>query len=238
MCGRYGTEKLTWDEIVRMSRLSVPSVPSEALAPRWNIAPTQTAPILLRERDAVAGALARWDLVPFWWKKPLEEKKYSTFNARLEDIADKAAYREPIRRRRCLVPAAYFVEWRKDGKARLPYRIGRADGSPFMMGGVWDRWRGVHKGEAVELVSFSIVVTAANPLVGLLHDRMPVILHPEDHATWLDGDLEAALSVAGAFPSQLMTAAPLDRRINSSRNEGDPALAAPLGPPLAAADAG
>lgn len=233
MCGRYGTEKLTWDEIVLMSRLPVPSVPTEALAPRWNIAPTQAAPILRRDGDAITATLARWDLVPFWWKKPLEEKRYSTFNARLEEIGSKATYREPIRHRRCLVPATYFVEWRKEGKARLPYRIGRADGRPFMMSGVWDRWRGTHKGAAVDLVSFSIVVTAANPLVGLLHDRMPVILHPEDHATWLDGDVEAALAVAGAYPSQLMTALPLDGRINASRNEGDPALAEPAGPPLA-----
>lgn len=241
MCGRFGLVGVSWERIAEAldGRLdgALDAEQAPALVPRFNIAPTQTAPIVRAGGERPEGALARWDLVPRWWKKPLEDKRLATFNARIETVAAKPMFRDAVRHRRCLVPASYFIEWRTEAGAKQPYRIGRADGEPMMLAGIWESWSGVHKGEPAAFESFSILVGPPNPLVARLHDRMPVILQPEDYGTWLGGSLDAALGVAGVFPSQLMTAVPVDRAINNARNDGPDRddLIAPLGPPLAAA---
>ena len=220
MCGRYGLPHLTWARIAELSGLGFDRAAQPELVSRYNIAPTQPAPIVRRVEGGLEGAVARWDLVPRWWTKPLEEKRYATFNARVEEVAKKPMFKDAARRRRCLVPASYFVEWRAEPGGKQPYRIARADAGLMMLAGLWDSWAGIRKGESVSFDSFTVLVGEPNPLVARLHDRMPVILHPEDYRTWLDGTLEEALAVAGVFPSQLLRAVPISREINSSRAEG------------------
>lgn len=235
MCGSYITANKSWEDIVAFSRLAVAAVPAEPLRPRYNIRPTQAAPILRHEEGSIEGALARWDLVPFWWKKPLEEKKFSTFNARLDKVAEAASYRTPVRKRRCLVPAQWFVEWRSEADGKQPWRIGLGTGEMFFMAGLWDRWSGEVRGETREILSFTVLTTEPNPLVARLHNRMPVILSPEDHEAWLTAPRDEALALAGIYPSQLMRAEPISRRINSSRND-EAGLVEPVGPALEAGD--
>lgn len=234
MCGRYGLPHLSWKQIAELSRLAFDYSAAPPLVTRFNIAPTQEAPVVRRGREGLEGAMARWDLVPRWWTKPLEEKRYATFNARVEEVARKPMFRDSLRHRRCLVPASYFIEWRTEEGAKQPYRIGRSDGGLMMLAGIWDSWSGLRKGEPAAFDSFSILVGKPNPLVACLHNRMPRILHPEDYRTWLDGSPDDALAVAGVFPSQLMTAVPISREINSSRIDGPERddLMAALGAPL------
>ena len=236
MCGRYGLAGMSWERISEVLGQPLQITEASALVSRFNIAPTQDAPVVRRGAERLEGSLARWDLIPRWWNKPLEEKRLATFNARVETVAEKPMFRDAVRHRRCLVPASYFIEWRTEEGGKQPYRIGRADGGLMMLAGVWDRWSGMHKGNASQFESFSILVGQPNPLVARLHNRMPVILQSEDWLTWLEGGLDEALGVAGVFPSQLMTAVPIDRAINSSRVEGPDRedLVSPLGPPLEA----
>ena len=237
MCGRYGLVGVSWERIAEALDRPLEAPDPPELVSRFNIAPTQAAPIVRLREGLAEGALARWDLVPRWWRKPLEEKRLATFNARVETVAEKPMFRDAVRYRRCLVPASYFIEWRTEGGAKQPYRIGRADGGLMMLAGIWDRWSGTARGAPAAFDSFSILVGPPNPLVARLHNRMPVILQPEDCGTWLEGALDAALATAGVFPSQLMSAVPVDRAINNARTDGPDRddLIAPLGPPLAAA---
>jgi putative SOS response-associated peptidase YedK len=116
----------------------------------------------------------RWGLVPSWSKEP--KSSYSLINARAETVAEKPAYRAPFRRRRCLIPANGFYEWKQKGGRKQPYHIRMKDGEPFAFAGLWERWEG--DGQVIE--SCSIIATEANNVVRLIHDRMPVILAPED----------------------------------------------------------
>ena len=235
MCGRYGLPHLTWARLAELSGLQFEHSGQPELVSRFNIAPTQDAPILRQGEAGLEGVMARWDLVPRWWTKPLEQKRYATFNARVEEVAKKPMFRDSARWRRCLVPASYFIEWRTEDGRKQPYRIERSDAGMMMLAGLWDSWAGTRKGEPAAFDSFTVLVGQPNPLVARLHNRMPVILHPEDYRTWLEGGLEEALAVAGVYPSQLLRALPINPEINSSRTEGPERddLILAQGPPLA-----
>jgi len=151
-------------------------------APRWNVAPTQPALVVVaRPRPTLV--LMRWGLVPHWADDLRAGARM--INARAETAAGSRAFREPLRRRRCLVVADGFYEWRRAGKLRQPYFIGPATPAPVTLAGIWDRWRSPG-GPWVE--SFSILTTAAAPLVAPLHDRMPVVVAPADRARWTAPD--------------------------------------------------
>jgi putative SOS response-associated peptidase YedK len=231
MCGRY-TNRVTWREIHDayesfLTELEKPieaagwREPEEPLAPRYNLAPTQLAPILVAQADgSTAGVMARWDFVPFFFKQPLETKKWTSFNAKLEEIATKPAFRDAVKSRRCLVPNQGFIEWKREGAAKQPYLIEATDAPVSFFAGVWDRWEGVHKGAPAQFTSFAVLTCEANPLVAPIHDRMPVMLRPEACRTWLFGDRDAALAAAGPYPSQMMRARPINPAIGNVRNEG------------------
>ena len=238
MCGRFAVQNLTWAQIVDLARLSVPA-DALNLEPRYNIAPTQNAAIVRQEGDARTGdtragdtragdiragdiracVMAQWWLTPHWVREP--SFKYAMFNAKLEGIGDKPAFRDPVRSRRCLVPAMNFYEWRGRKGNKTPYYIGRADREPFCFAGVWDRWRGTSGGADTTITSFAIVTTAANALVKPIHARMPVILKPENYDVWLSGEPDAALAAAARplGPDQ-MEAFPLGPAIGNVANEG------------------
>jgi putative SOS response-associated peptidase YedK len=239
MCGRASLFSDV-GEIRRVFGIA-PEQPAPNFAATWNAAPTQDLPIVLS--DAAAGRrrleILRWGLVPFWAKDP--KIGYSTFNAKAEGIAQKPAFREPFRRRRCLVPFDAFYEWKKDGKARTPYAIARADRTLLAMAGLWDVWRSSSRETAGETVkSFTIITTAANALLAPLHERMPVILDPADWPLWL-GEVAAEPAclqdLLRPCPPETLMVWPVSSRVGNVRNN-DPALLEPLAQPVPSENGG
>jgi len=224
MCGRF-TAKLTWQQLHDLYEIAVPeSAPPELdLMPRYNIAPTQTVPIVrlnsARRREL---ALLRWGLIPFWATDAKIAQR--TINARAETIATAPAFRAAFENRRCLIPASGFYEWKKlDDGTKQPYFIGLRDGAPFAFAGLWERWS---KG-AAPVETFTIITGQPNSLVAPLHDRMPAILDPEDYNAWLTATDRAALqALLQPFPAQLMTAYAVSKRVNNAKND-DPAVLEP-----------
>jgi putative SOS response-associated peptidase YedK len=146
------------------------------LRPRYNIAPTQDALTVIEEEDGGHARMMRWGLIPHWAKEPL---KASTINARAETITEKPLWREPFRKRRCIIPACGFYKWRKEGNAKQPYRIARADGQPLSFAGLWA------SNETLGVISCAIIVSSANEEMEPYHDRMPVILEGDGIDQWL-----------------------------------------------------
>ncbi|MBU6371357.1 MAG: SOS response-associated peptidase [Alphaproteobacteria bacterium] len=219
MCGRY-VYTLPPDAMAQLFRLER----TPDYAPHWNIAPTQMIPIVRTGADgAREGVMTRWGLHPGWMKEPPGAK--SMINARSEGAAEKPFFRDAYRRRRAIVPADGFYEWRREGAVKTPYFIRRVDGLPIAFAGLWERWRGA-EGGAVETAA--ILTTAANGDVAHLHDRMPVMLAPEDVDLWLDPAApRAALDLLlRAPPEALLEAYPVSRAVNSPANDA-PGLIAP-----------
>jgi putative SOS response-associated peptidase YedK len=214
MCGRYSLTT----PVEGLRRLfEVPELPN--LAPRYNIAPSQDAPVVRLGQDGRRSlVLMRWGLIPSWAKEA--KIGYRMINARAETVAEKPAFRAAFGRRRCLVAADGFYEWRTEGRAKQPYRITLEDGGPFAFAGLWERWRSP-EGEIIE--SFTIVVTEANQHLRPIHDRMPVILDPADHDAWLDVAAELpdrALALLKPFPGERLSIYPVSARVNSPKHEG------------------
>jgi putative SOS response-associated peptidase YedK len=184
MCGRFTLH--TPEPLVRESfHLDVAESRSSGsvLRPRYNIAPTQDVAIV---RDTGAGrelVMVRWGLVPGWSKTP--QTSYSTINARIESVAEKPAYRAPFRRRRCLIPADGFYEWREMNGIKVPLYIRLRDGGVFAFAGLWDRW----EGDGVILESCSIIVMPSTAVMQPVHDRMPVIVATAQYDGWLDNTI-------------------------------------------------
>lgn len=146
------------------------------------------AGIVLRLREGQRGLDAmRFGLIPFWAKADAIKKFRGTFNARGETIQTTASFREPFRRRRCLVPADSFVEFPAIEGKKTAHRIARADGAPLMFAGVWDRWRA----DGEELMSFAIVTTEPHAELMWIHNRIPVVLEPPAAERWMDPDAPA-----------------------------------------------
>jgi len=226
MCGRF-TNQYTWRELHALYSLSDESFPTSNFPRRFNIAPTQTAPVV-RLKDGVREiAFLKWGLVPSWAKDTTGGAKM--INAKAETVADKPAFRSAFLRRRCLVVADGFYEWRKlSAKEKQPYFITLKDGAPFAFAGLYEWWKPRDGSDLVE--TFTIITTEANELVRPLHDRMPVILPPEKWPLWLG---EAKLSPNGLkgllapFPAKLMECWPVDKAVGNVKND-EPFLIAPL----------
>lgn len=198
-----------------------------ALAPRYNIAPTQDIAAI---REAGGGTrelvMLRWGLVPSWAKDPTIGNRM--INARAETVAEKPAYRAAYRKRRCLVLADGFYEWRAEGAGKTPYLVSLASGSPFALAGLWERWVSRETGESLDTAT--LITTAANEFMTAVHHRMPVILEPESADRWLAGGGDAIGFALEHVPA--LRAWPVDRRVNNARNEGAE-LIEPAGEPLA-----
>src|SRR5262249_39403870 len=140
--------------------------------------------------------------------------------------ADKPTFRSAFRQRRCLIPADGFFEWRQQKGGKQPFYIRRADAAPFAFAGLWEHWE--RDGKVIE--SCTVLTTEANPLIRPLHDRMPVLLSPRDFAPWLDPSLRAPAllrPLLGPYPEALLTAYPVETRVNSPKND-EPACLTPL----------
>lgn len=209
MCGRYVLSKP--HNVVDRFGVAQSKMPLE---PKFNIAPSQVMPVVLQESSGeVTLEGLKWGLVPFWSKEPKAE--YSTINARAEGIDTKPAYRKPIRSQRCIIPATGFYEWEKTPHGKVPHFIHLKTDEIFGFAGLYDIYRNK---EGQELKTFTIITTEANSLVEKLHNRMPVILHRENEAEWLDRettDVHQILRLLKPYPADLMEVYPVSRRVNS-----------------------
>ena len=237
MCGRYSVT-LPVEALARVFGFAE----RPNLAPRWNLAPTQQAPVVrLRDGGGIEDGgrrlvMLRWGLVPAWAKDV--SMGATLINARAETVAEKPAFRGAFRKRRCLVPADGFYEWKAEGKVKQPWRIQRPDGAPFAFAGLWESWQPKEAG-AAPLESFTIVTTDANATLAPVHHRMPVILTTaEAQARWLDPAAapDALQALLTAAPDDFLTAFRVSTRVNSARVD-DAACIAPAEPPAAPAAA-
>ena len=212
MCGRF-TLRTPASVLVRQFAVDA----GLQLPLRYNIAPTQQVPVVRAVDGARQLAMTKWGLIPSWADDP--KIGYSLINARSETAATKPSFRAAIKSRRCLIPADGFFEWKKDGKKKLPIYFRRQDDQPFAFAGLWERWS---KGaEPVE--SCTILTTSANELVRPFHDRMPVILSPNDYNAWLDPQTTDATNLTYLFvpfPIEELTAYPVNSVVNNARHEG------------------
>lgn len=222
MCGRF---TLAVPPELLAAHFELSSVPE--LAPRYNIAPTQpVAAIRLTRSGARRLELLHWGLIPHWARDPGIGAKL--INARAETVAEKPSFRSAFRRRRCLIPASGFYEWRRLGKDRQPYLIAREDGAPLCFAGLWERWNPGKTAET-QVDSCTIVTVAAPADLHAIHDRMPAVLSREAQASWLDRDEEDAGRLASLLaPTEGLIALPVSTRVNKPQNE-DAACAEPIG---------
>jgi putative SOS response-associated peptidase YedK len=225
MCGRF---TLTASAQQLQDVFGLEDIP-EDLRPRYNIAPTQDAPVvrILVQEEGRRLHLLRWGLVPSWAKD--EAIGNRMINARAETVHHKPAYRAAYKRRRCLVLCSGFYEWQRRGKAKQPHLIRMRDGRPFAMAGLWERWTGP-TGEVLE--SCTIITTEANELVSAIHQRMPVILHPEDFDSWLDPTRDRPQALADLlrpYPAEEMESFPVSKKVNNPRID-DPTCIEPDDP--------
>jgi len=198
----------------------------EELGPRYNVAPTQPITVVVQRDDGRALELHRWGLVPPWAKSPATGSKM--INARAETVATSAAFRASFLRRRCVIPADGFYEWRREGRARQPFLIHTPGDEPLAFAGLWAPWRDPSTGEW--LISAAVVTTAANETVGQLHNRMPAILGAEEWRLWIDPELrdEALLrDLLQPAADDLLELRAVSPLVNNANNEGAELLLAP-----------
>ena len=168
------------------------------------------------------GWLMRWGLVPAWVKDP---RKFTLLiNARSETIREKPAFKNAIKRRRCLIPADWFYEWKATPAGKEPYLVRMASREPFLIGGLWDTW---HYGRDDALATFTVLTCVPNELTGTLHDRMPLIIEPDDVPRWLDRNEHDVRDLLRSYPAEEMTAHRVGTRVNSAQND-DPDLIEPI----------
>jgi putative SOS response-associated peptidase YedK len=212
MCGRYTL--LSAPEAIRalFRYAEQPNYP-----PRHNIAPSQPIAIVRLADGKRQFALMRWGLLPSWVKDP---RSFSLLiNARGESVLDKPAFRAAMRRRRCLIPADGFYEWKREGEGKRPYYIRAKNGEPMAFAGLWEIWTGPN-GE--ELETAVIVTTTANRQLAAIHDRMPVIVAPEAFDFWLDSakvDAETAAALIAPAGEGLLDVHPVSNAVNRTTND-------------------
>ena len=194
--------------------------------PNYNVAPTQILPILTNE-DKDHFRPLRWGLIPYWAKDI--KIGYKMINARIETVADKAAFKYALSKRRCLVPMDGFYEWKKNGKQKTPYRIVLKDQDLFCCAGLWETWKAP---DGTKIKSFTILTQTPSASIAHIHDRMPAILTQDQEMSWLDMDIpvQDALSIITPYPEDMITAYIVSSRVGKV-TENDAGLIAPVEPP-------
>src|SRR6187399_1270514 len=191
MCGRYCITSAPEAIRALFRYREQPNFPA-----RYNVAPTQPVAIVRMAEGSREFALVRWGLIPAWVKDP---RGFSLLiNARGESVLDKPAFRNAMKRRRCLFPADGFYEWKRDGNRKQPYFVRLKSGQPMAFAGLWETWSGPN-GE--ELETAAIVTTAACRSIAHIHDRMPVIVAPAAFDFWLDPNVDARTAAAVIAPA-------------------------------------
>jgi putative SOS response-associated peptidase YedK len=214
MCGRFDNliARDAYRGLFRVGRLANSNFPL-----RYNVAPTDQIPIVRidprdGEREVV---MARWGLIPFWMK---EKPKVPHINARAETVHRLLLFREAFAKRRCLIPATGFYEWQKREDGKQPYRFRRKDLEPFAFAGIWE----LARLGSEDILSTAMIVGEANPLVGGIHDRMPVMLLAEDdYDRWLGPTtaIDALKAMLKPYDPALMEAYAVNRAVNSVKND-------------------
>lgn len=221
MCGCYAVF-LPAEAIARLFHTVNPLV---SIAPSWNIAPTQQAMVVRRHPETGERHLdlLKWGLLPFFTKDPIHARR--PINCRAETIATSGMFRSAFAKRRCLVPADAFYEWKVVDGGKQPYAITRQDGQPMAFAGLWEGYRwpdGVTTSR-----TFTIITTNANSTVAELHDRMPVIVEQKDWPTWLGGVEGSPVELLRPAADDLLRIWPVSRKVNSPDNNG-PELLEPV----------
>jgi len=224
MCGRYS---LTTPTEALRNLFGTEDRPN--LEPRYNIAPTQLAPVVrLTVDDQPKLGMLRWGLIPHWSKD--HRGAFKMINARSESAAQKSVFKEALGRRRCLVPADSFYEWKTEDGVRQPYRIMLRVEGPFAFAGLWERWRvpdglslageyaSYSPGDVIE--TFTIMTTTPSPVIAALHNRMPVVVEPPHFSAWLsrESDPEDVLGLLRPYPGALK-AHRVSTRLNKAGND-------------------
>jgi putative SOS response-associated peptidase YedK len=215
MCGRFTLH--TQESRIREA-FDLEHTESLGLTPRYNIAPSQDIPIIRDTESGKEMIPAKWGLVPGWSKE--SKTKYSTINARIESVAEKPTYRTPFKRRRCLIPADGFYEWKVVNGHKIPHHIRMRDSSVFAFAGLWDHW----EGEDSSIESCTIIVMPANEVMKPIHERMPAIIAPAHYDLWLDSrmnDKDEIMQYLTSAQSSQLTAYPVSTRVNSPKNNDE-----------------
>ena len=211
MCGRYVTpDQAAIERHYHLGRGQNNRYPANApFAARYNVTPQQgnAAAYVPVIRHGAGGepelATLQWWLLPYWSKE--SRIKFSTFNARTDKVSSAASYRVPFRKRRCLIPALGWFEWQDTPRGKMKWWLHRPDRGIVSFAGLWDRW---HRGDEV-IESCTIIVGDANAAMSRVHDRMPVIIQPEDESFWLDTRIDATQALESLLtppPDALITA--------------------------------
>jgi putative SOS response-associated peptidase YedK len=220
MCGRYAS----FFPPEFLARLFEARNPLPNLQPTWNMAPSRVAPVVrLHGGERHVDAL-KWGLVPYFTKDLKKARK--PINARSETVATSGMFREAFAKRRCLVPAPVYYEWRDDPDGKTPFAVARVDGDPVAFAGIWETW---HSPEGERLETFSTITTNANQLLASIQDRMPVIIERENWPLWLgeaEGDPTMLLRPAA---EDVLRFWPIDKKVGNVRNDG-PGLVEPIIP--------
>ena len=226
MCGRFVSSSPP-DELAKY--FDVDLVSEQVLEPSYNVAPTDDIYVITARGGARRLDAFHWGLIPFWADDVSVGNKM--INARAEGIAEKGAYKRAFRKRRCLIPADGFYEWKKvpGQKKKQPYFIHRADGEPFAFAGLWELWRPPDKRDERDtepLRSCTIITGAPNEVIADIHDRMPVILPPSAWDRWLDpeyDDVDALEGLLVPAPARILELHPVSTLVSNVRENG-PAL--------------
>lgn len=239
MCGRFAVGKISWAEYRRWLELTRGAAPASNLPPRYNVAPTDSAPVAYQAEDGRRIDEMRFGLVPEWWDKPVREMKFSTINARSETVQDSRLFQRAFRSRRALIPVIGFYEWTGEKGNRQPWFIttkpiarvlkGEAEEAEppfFCLAGIWER----ANVDGDDRLTFSILTGPPNDLVGKLHNRMPAIIAAEDWEAWLDPACEDPKALIAAHPAGDMDCWPVERAVGNPRSEGE-MLILPAEPP-------
>jgi putative SOS response-associated peptidase YedK len=219
MCGRF-TLTASPEALQEEFEILFPEIKAN-----YNIAPSQDVLSIVGHKEGLKAGFLKWGLVPSWAK----DKKigYKMINARAETIDEKPAFRQLLKRRRCLVVADSFYEWKREKGQKRPYRITVGGGDLFTFAGLWDRWR--MNGE--EIVSCTIITTEPNQMMSELHDRMPVLLEEGNREAWVDqsiDDKDLLKSILQPYDSEKMSAYEVSTLVNNPRNNGEELIAALL----------
>lgn len=209
MCGRFALTATPRQVRELFGYEEQPNFP-----PRTNVSPTEPIGVIVERGGVRHFELMRWGFIPSWVKDP--GKFPLLINARGETLADKPAFRNAVRRRRCIVPADGFYEWRREGRVKQPWLVTRKDGQPMALAGLWETYVGQDGGE---IDTALIVTTFASGMISALHDRMPVILEPDDFDTWLNArseDASDALRLVRPADDDLLQMEPCDPRVPMS----------------------
>lgn len=212
MCGRYTLQD---PEAVAEAIRALGAAPHD-IPRRYNGAPTQQMPVVIQKAEALEQVILKWGIVPFFARK--EAKPLQLINARSETAVEKPSFRQGIQKRRCVIPADGFFEWKRhpDGKSKTPYYIRLKGGRPFWIAGIYEE-------EAAPIpAGFLLLTTGPNALMEPIHDRMPVILTEEEARDWVRPGAITPESVAKAcdsFPADQMEATPVSSVVNNARND-------------------